>query len=152
MNQNFTINNIYNINYTDQDSVINNVIVGRPINNGVNELFSYRERDIIELAVNPNDPNIDDIFDMAFNNDDVSFTMGIDYRLLNRHVVDLLIDAYSHDNIRGIRILPRGKKLTSDIYHMLNTFCFAAFRFISSLFCLLSAVFQLLRFREKRLL
>ena len=56
MNQNFTINNIYNINYTDQDSVINNVIVGRPINNGVNELFSYRERDIIELAVNPNDP------------------------------------------------------------------------------------------------
>ena len=120
MNQNFTINNIYNINYTDQDSVINNVIVGRPINNGVNELFSYRERDIIELAVNPNDPNIDDIFDMAFNNDDVSFTMGIDYRLLNRHVVDLLIDAYSHDNIRGIRILPRGKKLTSDIYNMLN--------------------------------
>ena len=120
MNQGFNVNNIYNIYYSDQGSFFNSVTVGRPLHNGMRDGSYVRERDIIELSLDPNDPHLDDYFSFAFNNSDVSFTLGLDYRHLNNHVIGLLINAYNDGYITGIRILPRGKKLTREIFNMLN--------------------------------
>lgn len=120
MNQGLNINNIYNIYYSDQGTFLNSVIVGRPLHNGMLDGSYVRERDILELSLDPNDPDLDGYFSFAFDNSDVSFTLGLDYRHLNSHVIDLLTNAYRDGYITGIRILPRGKRFTREIYDMLN--------------------------------
>lgn len=47
-------------------------------------------------------------------------TIGIDYRLLNGDTVSALALLYSQGHINGIRILPRGTTLDTNIYNIIN--------------------------------
>ena len=118
----FNMYNVYNINYSDNGIHINSSIGGRVIHNGFLEGESpLRERYIIDISLDPKSNDFEDYFHYAlYGNNDVAFTIGIDYRFFSYDIMKRIIDAYKNGKIKGVRILPHGHKLTKDIYDMLN--------------------------------
>ena len=110
---------VYNFNYTDSDDAYVEVIVGNSID------IEVGERYITSINLNPNIDNFEEIIrNNIYNRGYTSVTLGIDYRLLTDGVIDILSTAYNNHAIRGVRILPAGKRLDKELYDKFNNSSF----------------------------
>ena len=107
--------NVYNLNYVENPQFwLGTNIVGKSIVNN-------EETFISEINVDPNDPDIELLLYGLFTNQLLdSKTVGIDYRLITRDFINVIINLYAMGRLNGIRILPSGKRLTRDIFDVLN--------------------------------
>ena len=110
---------VYNFNYSDSDDATIESIVGNSID------IEVGERYITSINLNPNVDNFEEIIrNYIYNRGYTSATLGIDYRLLTDGVIDILSTAYNNHAIRGVRILPAGKRLDKELYDKFNNSSF----------------------------
>ena len=106
---------IYDYIYTDGNTEIHSAF-------GAKSIQDKKESIIAEARLNPADSNFSSILiGMLFNaRTTESRTINIDYRLLNDTTINILKNAYASRVISGIRLVPKGTKLTKELYDKFN--------------------------------
>ena len=106
---------IFNFEYSEDRGELGNYTVGKSISND-------EERYIASVSINPKRSEEISIFQelIHLQGSVHGKTVGMDYRLLNHDVIDILKKAYGYGLILGIRLLPNGAKLSKELYDQFN--------------------------------
>lgn len=107
------------LQYTEEESKINAYITGKSI-------ADHSERCVSFLSINPDDTqSMEMVLNLPCSIQEK--TMIIDYRLLNKKMIDCLKRAYQQGSICGIRIIPDNYRLTKEVYDELDQADFYGF-------------------------